>query len=96
MAGITLYASLFEPHVKRLDLWHLNSSHHHGPIFLNVLRYLDVPQAVAMAAERSQVRIYQDDTKGWDYPQQVAKTLGWDKNQFQVRNVSKRNGNSSK
>ncbi|MCH7687936.1 MAG: hypothetical protein IH899_14860, partial [Planctomycetes bacterium] len=85
MAGITLYASLFEPDVKRLDLWHLNASHRDGPIFLNVLRYLDVPQAVAMAAERSQVRIYQDNTKGWDYPQQVAKTLGWDKKQFQVR-----------
>ena len=51
MAGITLYASLFEPEIKRLDLWHLNKSHRHGPIFLNVLRYLDVPQAVAMAAD---------------------------------------------
>jgi dienelactone hydrolase len=89
MAGITLYASLFESDVKRLDLWHLNPSHRNGPIFLNVLRYLDVPQAVAMAAERSYVRIYQDDTKGWDYPQQVAKTLGWEKKQFQIRNVSK-------
>jgi len=96
MAGITLYASLFEHDVKRLDLWHLNKSHRHGPIFLNVLRYLDVPQAVAMAAERSKVRIYQNDTKGWKYPQQVAKTLGWDKKQFQVRNLSKPNINSSK
>jgi len=61
MAGIVLYASLFEPDIDRLDLWHLPRSHRNGPTFLNVLRYLDMPQAVAMAAERSQIRIYQED-----------------------------------
>jgi len=58
MAGIVLYASLFEPDIAELDLWHLPNSHHDGPVFLNVLRYMDIPQAVAMATERTQVRIY--------------------------------------
>lgn len=89
MAGVTLYASLFEPDIARLDLWHLNKSHRDGPIFLNVLRFLDIPQAVAMAGERSQVRIYQNDTTGWEYPVEVGKTLGWDKKQFQMRNLAK-------
>jgi dienelactone hydrolase len=58
MAGIVLYASLFEPDIAGLDLRHLPNSHRDGPIFLNVLRYMDIPQAVAMANERTQVRIY--------------------------------------
>ena len=57
-AGIVLYASLFEPDIAGLDLWHLPSSHRDGPVFLNVLRYMDLSQAVAMAAERTQVRTY--------------------------------------
>jgi dienelactone hydrolase len=89
MAGITLYASLFEPDVARLDLWQLSASHREGPFFLNVLRFLDVPQAVALAAERSKVRIYQDEhsTSGWEYPQAVAAKLGWNKQQLQVRAI---------
>jgi hypothetical protein len=58
MAGIVLYASLFEPDIAGLDLWHLPNSHRDGPVFLNVLRFMDIPQAEAMAAERTQVRIY--------------------------------------
>ena len=58
MAGIVLYASLFEPDIAGLDLWHLPNSHRDGPIFLNLLRYMDIPQAVVIAAERTQVRIY--------------------------------------
>jgi len=85
MAGIVLYASLFEPDVARLDLWNLPQSHHEGPYFLNVLRFLDVPQAVAMAAERSKVRIYQDSAEGWDYAKQTAAQLGWDEKQLQIR-----------
>ena len=85
MAGISLYAALFEPRVKRLDLYALPVSHRDGPIFLNVLRYLDLPQAVAMAAEKTQVRIYEDSPERWSYAAEVAKRLGWDKKQLQVR-----------
>src|SRR4029079_10669625 len=52
MAGVALYASLFEPDIKRLDLYELPKTHHDGPNFLNVERFLDMPQALAMAAER--------------------------------------------
>jgi dienelactone hydrolase len=89
MAGIVLYASLFEPDVARLDLWQLSHTHRNGPTFLNVLRVLDIPQAVALAAERSKVRIYQQkndpDQSVWDYPQSVARGLGWDEKQIVVR-----------
>jgi len=89
MAGVTLYASLFVPDVTRIDLHHLPHSHRDGPIFLNVLRYLDTPQAVAMAAERSQVRIYQDTKSGWNYPLDVARELEWDGKQIVVRVLKK-------
>jgi hypothetical protein len=77
MAGIALYAALFEPHIERLDLVGLAKSHRNGPEFINVLRVLDVPQAVALAAENSQVVVRQEDEAGWEYPFAVAEKLGW-------------------
>jgi len=93
MAGIVLYASLFEPGIVRLDLWHLPDSHRDGPTFLNVLRYLDIQQAVAMAAERSQIRLYQEDNSGWRFPQAVAEKLDWPDDRFQMHIVSIDNPN---
>jgi hypothetical protein len=88
MAGIVLYASLFKPDIKQLYLWYLPNSHRDGPTFLNVLRYLDMPQAVAMAAEHSRVRLYQKDGSGWQFPRAVAQKMGWPEKQFQVLTVS--------
>jgi hypothetical protein len=87
MAGLAAYASLFEPDIIRLELWHPPRSHRDGPIFLNVLRFLDMPQAIAMAAERSQVRIYQKDGGEWQYADAVAGILGWPKKQLQILKV---------
>lgn len=85
MGGVALHASLFEPSVKRLDLYDLPKSHRDGPTFLNVERFVEMPQAVAMAAERSKVVLYQDDDTGWEYPQAVAKALNWPEKQIQIR-----------
>jgi hypothetical protein len=84
MAGIVLYASLFEPDIAGIDLWELPDSHRKGPIFLNVLQYMDIPQAVAMSAEHAQMRLYQKDDSGWQFPQAVAEKLGWPAQRFQV------------
>ena len=88
MAGITLYASLFEPDISRIVLRNLSITHRDGPTFLNVLRYLDIPQAVAMAAERSLVRLNQECDLGWQFPKDVAEKLDWPDNKFRVRIVS--------
>jgi cephalosporin-C deacetylase-like acetyl esterase len=90
-AGIALYASLFEPDITRLYLHNLPITHLNGPTFLNVLRYLDMPQAVAMAVERSQVRLYQEDSSGWKFPRAVAEKLGWPDEKFQIRISSQKN-----
>jgi hypothetical protein len=85
MAGVTLYASLFEPDVTRLDLHELLASHRDGPYFLNVTRFFDTPQAVAMAAERSRVALYSDDAKAWEYATRITSLLDLDKKQLQIR-----------
>ncbi len=86
-AGLALYAALFEPSVVRVDLWDLPRSHHEGPMLLNVLRFLDVPTTAALVGERADVRIYQSEAGGWEYPQAVARKLGWGEKRVQVRVV---------
>ncbi len=77
MAGVALYASLFEKDIARLDLWHPPATHREGPIFLNVRKYLDMPQAVALALP-TQIRLYvknDEEAKQWDWPLQLQKAL---------------------
>jgi hypothetical protein len=78
MAGVVLYASLFEPDIARLDLWNPPASHRIGPTFFNVRRFLDMPQAVALAQPRK-VMIYvkdDDEAKAWSWPLDLQKSLG--------------------
>jgi hypothetical protein len=78
MAGIVLYAALFEPDVARLELWHPPASHRSGPTFLNVSRLLDMPQAVGLAFPRP-VRVYvKAEAQAWDWPLQLQQALGGD------------------
>ncbi|MEX1096679.1 MAG: alpha/beta hydrolase family protein [Planctomycetales bacterium] len=77
-AGLALYAALFEPKIERLDLHDLPATHRNGPYFLNVSRILDMPRAVALAAENSAVRLVGNFAPdAWSYPEEVAKSLGW-------------------
>ena len=85
MAGIALYAALFEPNITAVDLYQLPHSHQEGPEFLNVLKVLDLPQTLAIAAERTEVRVYQKERTGWEYPAEIAFKLGWKGQQFQVK-----------
>ena len=85
MAGNALYASLFEPEVAGLDLSGLPTSHHAGgPHYLNVLRVLDMPQALAMATEQSEVMLFEADADHWIYPRQVGKLLEWKNDRLQI------------
>ncbi len=77
MAVNVLYAALFEPKVSELRLHRLPHSHEREPDYLNVLRVLDVPQAVAMASENAKVVLDVNDDSKWNYPREVAERLGW-------------------
>jgi hypothetical protein len=86
MAGLVLYAALFETKtLTSVVPLELSASHRNGPIFLNVLRFLDIPQTVAMVAEYMDVSMRrQDDAGPWEYPLAVEKALGW-KSQILLR-----------
>jgi len=86
MGGNALYASILGPAVTRIDLYDLPTSHRDGPIYLNVNRKLEMPHAVALAAERAKVVLYQD-AAGFEWPQQLAENLSWDKKQLQFRKL---------
>jgi hypothetical protein len=78
MAGVALYASLFEPDIAELNLYDLPTTHRDGPFLLNVSRFFDLPQAVTLAAEDSRIVLHGADAANWAYPLQTAKALGWD------------------
>ncbi|MFO0807207.1 MAG: prolyl oligopeptidase family serine peptidase [Gemmataceae bacterium] len=84
MAGVALYAGLFEPRVERFDLYNLPPSHRDGPQFLGVQRVLDMPQAVALAYPRK-VMLYGADTKAWSFAEDVAKLYDAAKPPLQMR-----------
>ena len=83
-AAMALYAAVFEPNVKGLDLYALPASHEAGPHYLNVLKVLDVPATVAMAAERIEVRLHATDVKLWAFPLKVSGALQWAKEKLVV------------
>jgi cephalosporin-C deacetylase-like acetyl esterase len=52
-AGVlAAYAALFEPSIKEVVIFEPPTSHTEGPIFLNVLRTLDIPDALGLLAPR--------------------------------------------
>ena len=72
-----LYASLFIDELESIELFAPPASHVDGPDYLNVLRFLDVPQAVAMAMERQPITIRNSDPKRWTWTVSTARQLGW-------------------
>lgn len=85
MAADAVYASLFEEGISRLDLHEMPSSHESGPAYLHILKHLDLPQAVAMAAERTRVIVYAANDPVWSYPTGIAELLKLPEKQWQVR-----------
>ena len=79
-AGIALYAGLFEATVSAFDLWHLPDTHRDAPTFLNVLRVLDMPQAVSLALPRKMTLHLRTeaDRAAWDWPLRLQKALAND------------------
>lgn len=84
MAVNALYASLFAKPVHELRVSDLPHSHRLGPDYLNVLRVLDIPQTVAMAAERGAVTVFARNPGDWTYPRSVQMQLGWPKDRPQI------------
>lgn len=83
-AALSLYASLFEQGISQLELSGMPASHQQGPALLNILRFLDLPQALSMAASRTPIKLKQVDPQDWKYAIQVGKQMGWQEKQLQI------------
>lgn len=78
MAVNAVYASLFGPEITTLELRHVPSSHRKGPDYLNVLKYLDIPEAAAMAAEHCQLQLQSDEKDGWEFLREMKASQAAD------------------
>ena len=75
-AGIlATYAALFEPSIKEVIVIDPPVSHRDGPIFLNVLRVLDIPDALGLLAPRPLTLINAKD-KAFDRTAEIYRLAG--------------------
>jgi dienelactone hydrolase len=75
-AGIlTAYAALFEPTITEVVIVDPPVSHRDGPIFLNILRVLDIPEALGLLAPRPLTLINAKD-KAFDRTAEIYKLAG--------------------
>jgi dienelactone hydrolase len=72
---IAAYAALFEPSITEVILIDPPTSHKDGPHFLNVLRVLDIPDALGMLAPRKLTIIGGKD-KAFDKTAEIYKRAG--------------------
>jgi dienelactone hydrolase len=71
---IAAYAALFESDAAGAILYDPPSSHKDGPYFLNVMRVLDIPEALGLLAPRS-LTIYSND-KAFERTAEIYKLAG--------------------
>jgi hypothetical protein len=69
------YAALFEPSISEVVIIDPPTSHMDGPHFLNVLRVLDIPEALGMLAPRPLTLINAKD-KAFDRTAAIYKAAG--------------------
>ena len=49
------------------------------------VRFVDLPEVVTMAAERTPVVVYASQPDAFSHTRETAAQLGWDKKQFRLR-----------
>jgi hypothetical protein len=75
-AGIlAAYAALFEPSIAEVVIVDPLASHQDGPTFLNVLRVLDIPEALGLLAPRPLTLVNAKD-KAFDRTAEIYKLAG--------------------
>jgi hypothetical protein len=76
MAVNAMYASLFIEPPASVTLTSPTCTHADGPIYLNVLRFLDCPQAAALSAARQSIRFVGADPEQWVWTTRAAAGIG--------------------
>jgi hypothetical protein len=76
-AGVSgAYAALFEPSIKEVVIVDPPRSHKEGPIFLNVLRVLDIPDALGLLAPNVRLTLVGAGNPAFDRTEQLYRLAG--------------------
>ena len=70
-----VYTALLDSRITRVIVFDPPETHARGPIFLNVLRYTDIPQAMAVLAPRELVFLT-DNIDNFDYTRKIYRLMG--------------------
>jgi hypothetical protein len=73
--ALGLYAAILEPGVQQVILQDPPVSHREGPIFLNVLRHTDLPEAAGLLAPR-RLNFYGHMPAEYEYTRHIYSLLG--------------------
>jgi hypothetical protein len=73
---LAAYAALFEPSIKEVVIIDPPTSHKDGPIFLNVLRVLDIPEALGLLAPDVKLTLIGARDKAFDRTAQLYRLAG--------------------
>ena len=77
MAVLSLYASIFEPNINRLDLYNIGLSKEYDIFFKNKKNYLDISNALSISIKNTNIILYENAGNQWKYANAVASKLGW-------------------
>jgi hypothetical protein len=78
-----LLAAVFEDGLDRIDVEGIPVTFREGPDYLNILRIIEVPQAVVMAAEHCRVRVA-GAAGDWSFVNAAADRLGWERGRVTI------------
>ena len=75
MGAVALFAAVFEPRVAQIKIKDLRSTLVHGPSFPNVLRFMDMPQVVALVLPRK-ITLADANPSEWDWTVKTVNLAG--------------------
>jgi cephalosporin-C deacetylase-like acetyl esterase len=84
--ALGLYAAILEPRVHQVMLMEPPVSHREGPIFLNIMRHTDLPEAAALLAPR-RLNFYGQMPAAFEYTKHVYGLFGKPDHLFLAMNV---------
>jgi hypothetical protein len=84
--ALGLYAAILDPGVHQVMLMDPPTSHVQGPIFLNVLRYTDLPEAAALLAPR-RLNFYARVPAAFEYTRSLYGLYGKPGNLFRSMSI---------
>jgi len=84
--AVGLYAAILDPRIEQVMLIDAPSSHLQGPIFLNILRYTDLPEAAALLAPRH-LTFYGHMPREFDYTRRIYALDGKPEHVFTAMNI---------